>query len=303
MGPSTSKDKGSEQHEKEYGLFSLHTESSHKPDIDVPPHCIDIVAIHGITGDAHETWTHANGKLWLRDFVPQNLPGARVFTFGYPGDVFRSLNSFDNWARQLLKDLTNVRTGKEKGRPLIFVCHSMGGIVLKKALTTARLGNYDDISSAVEGIMFFATPHRGSDSASLSVLLKTIGELATTLSKRGGTFRGDLFQDMEKDAKVLAQISKDFRNQLKGIKIATFYEQRAIEIVPFSTPTLIVDEESAVMSVAGERLIPMAGCDHMSICRFSRENGNSYALVWGVLQECAEDARNSHVMVSDDDAT
>lgn len=114
MRPSSSRDKGSEseKHEKEYGLFPLHSEVSVKPDVDVPPYCVDIVAIHGITGDAHETWTHANGKLWLRDFVPQNLPGARVFTFGYPADVFRSTDTggnFDTWARQLLEWLTNVR--------------------------------------------------------------------------------------------------------------------------------------------------------------------------------------------------
>ncbi|TVY19661.1 Protein SERAC1 [Lachnellula arida] len=295
MGPSTSRDKGSEseKHEKEYGLFPLHSEV--KPDIDVPPYSFDIVAIHGITGDAHETWTHANGKLWLRDFVPQKLPGARVFTFGYPADVFRSLDrggGFENWARQLLELLTNVRKGKEKGRPLIFVCHSMGGIVLKKALATALLDNYNEISSTVKGIMFLATPHRGSSSASLSALLKMIAQLATTVSKRGGTFRADLLQDLEKDAKVLTQISQEFRNRHEGIKIATFYEQKPIEIVPYSKPTLIVEEESAVMNGAGERLIPMAGCDHTSICKFSRESENSYALVWGILQEWADDARN-----------
>jgi len=90
----------------------------HRDSIDSSPsHCIDIVAIHGITGDAHETWTHANGKLWLRDFVPQNLPGARVFTFGYPADIFRSMDTgggLDSWARQLLEGLVNVRKGNLK---------------------------------------------------------------------------------------------------------------------------------------------------------------------------------------------
>ena len=47
-----------------------------------------------------------------------------------------------------------------------------------------------------------------------------------------------------------------------------------------------------MMSGARERLIPMAGCGHISICKFSRESENSYALVWGVLQEWAEEARN-----------
>jgi hypothetical protein len=43
----------------------------------------DIIAIHGLGGTPYNTWTHENGILWLRDFVPDELPGARIYTFGY----------------------------------------------------------------------------------------------------------------------------------------------------------------------------------------------------------------------------
>jgi len=91
----------------------------------------------------------------------------------------------------------------------------------------------------VKGIMFLATPHRGSSSATLSALFKRIVELATTLSKRGATFRADLLQGMERNSKVLTQISIEFRNQHEGINIATFYEQKPIEILPLSAPVLL----------------------------------------------------------------
>ena len=37
------------------------------------------------------TWTHdSTGKLWLRDFLPQAIPNARIMTFGYGSRVVGS---------------------------------------------------------------------------------------------------------------------------------------------------------------------------------------------------------------------
>ena len=104
---------------EKYGLFLLNPR-------DPQPDCakteeiylLDIVALHGINGDAYKTWTHENGKFWLRDFVPKGLPGARVFSFGYPAEVFFSLGTgnIDTFARSLLVGLKRERR-KEVGSP------------------------------------------------------------------------------------------------------------------------------------------------------------------------------------------
>ncbi|KAK0709354.1 hypothetical protein B0T26DRAFT_623891, partial [Lasiosphaeria miniovina] len=49
---------------------------------------VDIIDIHGLNGHPFNTWTHENGTLWLRDLLPGHLPGCRVYTYGYPSDVF-----------------------------------------------------------------------------------------------------------------------------------------------------------------------------------------------------------------------
>jgi len=35
---------------------------------------------------AKKTWT-ANGKMWLKDFLPDDLPNARIMLFGYNANV------------------------------------------------------------------------------------------------------------------------------------------------------------------------------------------------------------------------
>lgn len=50
-----------------------------------------LVAVHGLNPinksfHAEGTWT-AGEKLWLRDFLPQRLPGARIMLFGYNSNV------------------------------------------------------------------------------------------------------------------------------------------------------------------------------------------------------------------------
>ena len=90
-----------------YGLFPLH-ESKEEDEFQ---YTVDIVAVHGLGGNAYKTWTHSNGKLWLRDLLLEDLPNARVFTYGYNSAfVFsRETSTIRQFARALLEDIRSVR--------------------------------------------------------------------------------------------------------------------------------------------------------------------------------------------------
>jgi hypothetical protein len=95
-----------------FGLFQLTTALSEKGLSQRGP---DIVAIHGITGDYTKTWTHPQGTLGLRDFLPKDLPvPTRVFAFGYDAQVKFSVSKakLEDFARSLLQALNRVRRGK-----------------------------------------------------------------------------------------------------------------------------------------------------------------------------------------------
>lgn len=101
---------------QKHGLFLLNPLSSPFNDANAgEPYSADVVAVHGITGDAFDTWTDANGKLWLRDLLPNDLPGVRVFSFGYPAEIFwsQSTGDFDAYSRSLLEALKGQRRGDE----------------------------------------------------------------------------------------------------------------------------------------------------------------------------------------------
>ena len=74
---------------------------------------------------------------WPRDLLPVRFPDVRIFTWGYEVDIDHALSGASTatvfqHAANLLSDLCDVRISSEaESRPLIFVAHSLGGIVVK----------------------------------------------------------------------------------------------------------------------------------------------------------------------------
>jgi hypothetical protein len=70
------------------------------------------VAVHGLGGDAITTWTHPKSKaFWLKDFLPQQIPDARIMTFGYNADAAfgQSTAEVIDHAKSLLSSLVDKR--------------------------------------------------------------------------------------------------------------------------------------------------------------------------------------------------
>jgi hypothetical protein len=121
--------------QERYGIFVFQDKSATDDGI------IDIIAVHGLNGHYDDTWTWTSGnqgekRNWLKDFLPQQIPNARIMSYGYNSAVqfSKSAANISNFAEQLLNDLVAERdTPAKKTRPIIFICHSLGGIVFKKA--------------------------------------------------------------------------------------------------------------------------------------------------------------------------
>jgi hypothetical protein len=114
-----------------------------------------------------------NVVYWPRDLVPITVPNARVLTYGYDTHIRHWLGSAVN--KSTLYDmawdfLVSLETARrfDPSRPLLFIAHSLGGIVVKEALRRSRgCETYQchlrGIYEYTSGIVFFGTPHGGAD--------------------------------------------------------------------------------------------------------------------------------------------
>ncbi|KAK8084091.1 hypothetical protein PG996_002872 [Apiospora saccharicola] len=274
----------------QFGLLPMQGSASSQSIQPDRKYQVDIVAIHGITGDAYDTWKAPSGELWLKDFLPEDLPGARVYSYGYDADVFftKGTGNIETFARTLLENLKQELLDDDQVRPIIFICHSMGGLVIKQAIVTSILkaGNYGTIKDRTYGIVFLGTPHRGSNQTAFPSLLANIANIGTpVLSRFIGKNRTDLINALKHEASGLEKLSYQFADQLAIIKIASFIE---VDITPPASER-IVDGVTGIINCAGERVIDMQGCDHRSICRFAQRS-NNYRLILGIIKEWANTA-------------
>lgn len=110
-------------HGEKYGLLLMNPQSPQRINTKSEEnYALDIIAVHGITGGAYDTWKHEKGAHWLRDFLPEDFPGARVFSFGYNADVFcsRSTGNIESFARTLLN---NIERERSEEKVAIFRAH------------------------------------------------------------------------------------------------------------------------------------------------------------------------------------
>jgi len=92
--------------------------------------------------------------IWIRQGIRREVSNARVMLYRH-----RELHegmTIEQAADDLIEQLTKMREGLTKARPLFFICHSIGGLVVKSALVKAR--KREDLKSLVfdcHGIAFF----------------------------------------------------------------------------------------------------------------------------------------------------
>ena len=64
--------------------------------------------------------------------LPASLPlRVRVLTYSYNSNIDRLTSTIPEFALGLLAALANLRGARHRSRPLVFICHSLGGIVVK----------------------------------------------------------------------------------------------------------------------------------------------------------------------------
>ncbi|KGQ02423.1 hypothetical protein BBAD15_g12365 [Beauveria bassiana D1-5] len=142
---------------------------------------IDIIAIHGLDTTSRDTWTWKdprdpkNNRTWVNwlhpGMLPESVDRARIFTCDWPADLLVPSNliqkTIEEYAILLLEGIENALFAggaRQQNRSIVFVASCLGGLVLTRALVRAddKRNRYYRIRAATRGIVFLATPFRGT---------------------------------------------------------------------------------------------------------------------------------------------
>ena len=138
---------------------------------------VDIVFVHGLTGNAYDTWLYKDKDKevhWPNQLLSQDISDARILSYGYDADILQFLgpasnSRLSNHAENMVRHLVRMRQETEtETRSVLFIAHSLGGLVVKQALRHSKhthLRNLDQIEHYTAGIIFLGVPHCGPDLA------------------------------------------------------------------------------------------------------------------------------------------
>ncbi|KAI8944802.1 Alpha/Beta hydrolase protein [Xylaria longipes] len=261
---------------------------------------IDIVAVHGLNGDALGTWTsRKNGVCWLNDqgFLPKYIKNARVLVWGY-NSSFGSLtgvepsgNRIHHHAQTLVAQLyADRKLENMTERPIIFLCHSLGGLLVKRALSYSysrssdKIAHLHTIFTCTYGILFFGTPHHGSSKASLLLTLQKLTSLV--LPRKFGRMERGLVKALEEESETLQNITDYFTPLMKDFHIHFFWEQEKTDLK--YTKDYIVEKESAAPTFDDTERSGISA-DHSGMVKFEDSASSGFRLVAATLDRyCAE---------------
>ncbi|KIW33327.1 uncharacterized protein PV07_00184 [Cladophialophora immunda] len=248
------------------GLFCMYVPESRTSEALQYGSDVDIVAVHGLGGDPYRTWQHENGFNWLQR-LHEELSGVRVYTFGYESGMAFSggLKGLNDHARYLLYLIKRARPSyAEQKRKVVFVCHGMGGLLVKQALLLANneRGIFGSLQEAICGILFFSTPRAGARTQDYEAVLCQMADAIvfhTPAEKLMENFRTTLLESLRNIAEGLSELEDQFRKCVQGIHLSSFIEK---SLLP-DMSNMLVDEYSGRYG----RLIPLLDHDHRQICK------------------------------------
>jgi hypothetical protein len=212
-----------------------------------PSEClIDFIFVHGLRGGSRKTWSASASQahFWPKEWLPADsaFRHVRIHSFGYNSDwLDRRENPLDvhDFGQSLIEEIQNSpNIRRDKNTRIVFIGHSMGGLVIKKACILSRENpSFNELGTRIHSIYFLATPHRGSD------LAPTLTSLLRATPTGHKSFVGNL----ERGSDAINILNDQFRHVCKGIAIHSFTE---------SVPTnwgigsgLVVDKQSATLGV------------------------------------------------------
>ncbi|KAI2544429.1 serine active site containing 1 [Homo sapiens] len=226
-------DRETVQEKYQDGVYVLHPQYRTSQPIKA-----DVLFIHGLMGAAFKTWRQQDSEqaviekpmededryttCWPKTWLAKDCPALRIISVEYD-------TSLSDWrarcpmerksiafrSNELLRKLRAAGVGD---RPVVWISHSMGGLLVKKMLLEASTKpEMSTVINNTRGIIFYSVPHHGSRLAEYSVNIRYL------------LFPSLEVKELSKDSPALKTLQDDF---LEFAKDKNFQVLNFVETLP-----------------------------------------------------------------------
>ncbi|XP_012880038.1 PREDICTED: protein SERAC1 [Dipodomys ordii] len=280
-------DRETVQEKYQDGVYVLHPQYRTSQPIKA-----DVLFIHGLMGAAFKTWRqHDSEKVlvekaledenryttcWPKTWLAKDCPALRIISVEYD-------TALSDWRARCPMErktiafrsnelLSKLRAAGVGDRPMIWISHSMGGLLVKKMLLEAsQKPELSTIINNTRGIIFYSVPHHGSRLAEYSVNIRYL------------LFPSLEVKELSKDSPALKTLQDDF---LEFAKDKNFQVLSFVETQPTFIGSMlklhIVPVDSAALGIGD--LIPV-DVNHLNICKPRKKDAFLYQRTLQFIRE------------------
>jgi Putative serine esterase (DUF676) len=155
--------------------------------------------------------------MWLRDGLPFDASNIRTIIYGYDTTLgnSESFQTVQDIAISFVSRLATTGRSSPSAKSVMFLAHSLGGLVLKHALLEmANSAPRRHIFEAVRAVVFFGVPHKGM----------TISHLQSMV---GGQPNRTLVDDLGPESTYLRVLDDQFSGlACQSVRIFSVFETR-----------------------------------------------------------------------------
>ncbi|XP_073193888.1 protein SERAC1 isoform X4 [Lepidochelys kempii] len=271
------------------GVYVLHPQYRSSQPIKA-----DVLFIHGLLGAAFKTWRQQDinqpldvkasegeeiySECWPKTWLASDCPSLRIVSVEYDTHLsdWKTKCPIEDHRKSIAyrsnELLNKLRAAGVGDRPLVWVSHSMGGLLVKKMLVDASKNpEMDKIVNNTRGIIFYSVPHHGSQLAEYSMNAKYL------------LFPSVEVKELSTDSPALKELNDDFLSFAKDKKfpVLSFAETLPTHIGSM-VKLHVVPVDSANLGIGD--LIPVE-VNHLNICKPKKKDTFLYQYTVKFIQD------------------
>ncbi|KAG0600688.1 hypothetical protein M758_11G053700 [Ceratodon purpureus] len=254
-----------------------------------PPE-IEIVFVHGLQFSDYKdafwrTWIagvkdeDGTEIFWPKAWLGDELPRARILSLSYDSSAWRTNKQglMDAYVvgETLVQEMVGMaKVGQHKNCPVVFVAHSLGGLMVKEIVCKAQGKFRNDLKfqnflQNIGGFLFYATPHDGAKLADTAAKVPNMGEMVRLL----GVINKELGRLNSQFKQIAAE---EFAGKWEFVVVAVTHVTEF-----YGISAMVVEEASARH---GYKTFYSVSEDHFGVCKPKERTNTSYMALLQLLE-------------------